>query len=126
MVIKQLVRQIKRHKILSVEWVDLVDSLAHLANLGILEVNNSINTEVSQTIDGEEHGKPLQKSEILGRAKETDTLWDQDKTEDTVRIIVEEAKVNTCLRLLSDFKSWKFDVVNNKLEISRFEFHVLF
>uniref|UniRef100_A0A0G4GJC2 Uncharacterized protein n=1 Tax=Chromera velia CCMP2878 TaxID=1169474 RepID=A0A0G4GJC2_9ALVE len=50
----------------------------------------------------------LNKMKIDGRHQKG-TLWDQEtKTqEEVIKIVVEEAKANLCLRLLSDLKSWQ-------------------
>lgn len=34
------------------------------------------------------------------------TLWDTERGTDTLRILVEEAKVNICIRLIKDYKFW--------------------
>jgi len=48
--------------------------------------------------------------EIAGRDQHSEgTLWDQEGHENAIRILVEEAKVNLCLRILHDFKTWQYD-----------------
>jgi hypothetical protein len=41
-----------------------------------------------------------------GRADSEGTLWDQEHHETPIRVLVEEAKVNLCLRIIHDFKRW--------------------
>merc|ERR1712050_489640 len=38
------------------------------------------------------------------------TLWDQEAHENAIRILVEEAKVNLCLRMMNDYKKWQYDL----------------
>lgn len=46
--------------------------------------------------------------EIQGRNQDSEgTLWDQDARETAIRILVEEAKVSLCLRIMFDFKVWQ-------------------
>jgi len=46
-------------------------------------------------------------SEMHGRDRNSDgTLWDQEQQETSIRLLVEEAKVNLCMRILSDYKKW--------------------
>jgi len=37
------------------------------------------------------------------------TLWDQAHHETAIRVLVEEAKVNLCLRIIYEFKRWMFE-----------------
>ena len=46
-----------------------------------------------------------QKVQELGKNPKG-TLWDTDRGTDTLRILVEEAKVNICIRLIKDYKFW--------------------
>lgn len=87
------VRNIQQHPILSNEWLALVDSLKQLARLVQLEGRMPANTKVS---------------EAVGRNPDSDgTLWDQEAHENAVRILVEEAKVNLCLRMMTEYKIWQ-------------------
>ena len=45
------------------------------------------------------------KPESIGR-NDRGTLWDTDKATDTLKAIVEEAKINICIRLVKDYKMW--------------------
>jgi hypothetical protein len=92
---RKCVRNIQQYPILSVEWVALVDSLKQLTRLVQLEGRMPNNTKVS---------------EAAGRNQDSDgTLWDQEAHENAIRILVEEAKVNLCLRMMSDYKKWQYD-----------------
>jgi len=92
---RKCVRNIQSYPILSTEWIVLVDQLKQLTRLVQLEGRMPANTRVSET---------------LGRNTDSDgTLWDQEAHENAVRILVEEAKVNLCLRMMSDYKAWQYD-----------------
>lgn len=92
---RKCVRNIHQYPILSVEWIALVDSLKQLTRLVQLEGRMPANTKVS---------------EAAGRNTDSDgTLWDQEAHENAIRILVEEAKVNLCLRMMNEFKKWQYD-----------------
>lgn len=92
---RKCVRNIHQYPILSVEWIGLVDSLKQLTRLVQLEGRMPANAKVS---------------EAQGRNKDSEgTLWDQEAHENAIRILVEEAKVNLCLRMMNDFKKWQYD-----------------
>lgn len=91
---RKCVRNIQLYPVLSAEWIALVDSLKQLARLVQLE--------------GRMPGDP-KVSDIQGRASGSGTLWDQEGHENAVRILVEEAKVNLCLRMMREFKAWQYD-----------------
>lgn len=100
---RKCVRNIHQYPVLSSEWIALVDSLKQLARLVQLEGRMPVNQKVS---------------EIAGRDKESEgTLWDQESHENAIRILVEEAKVNLCLRILIDFKSWQADDASRRAKI---------
>lgn len=89
------VRAIQQYPILSGEWFVLGDELKKLVRLVQLEGRMVPNTKVS---------------EAQGRNTESEgTLWDQEQHETAIRILVEEAKVNLCLRIMSDFKQWQYN-----------------
>jgi hypothetical protein len=101
---RQKVRSIQQHPILSPEWIALVESLTKLTSLVQLEGRMPANTKV-----GEAHG----------RNKESEgTLWDQELHENAIRILVEEAKVNLCLRMMNDYKKWQYDARESQATIS--------
>lgn len=92
---RKCVRNIHQYPILSVEWIALVDSLKQLTRLVQLEGRMPANTKVS---------------EAAGRNTDSEgTLWDQEAHENAIRILVEEAKVNLCLRMMNEFKKWQYD-----------------
>lgn len=92
---RKCVRSIHQYPILSVEWIALIDSLKQLTRLVQLESRMPANPKVA---------------EIHGRDRESEgTLWDQESHENAIRILVEEAKVNLCLRMMNDFKAWQYD-----------------
>jgi len=91
---RKCVRSIQQYPILSSEWIALVDSLKQLERLVQMESRMPANTKVSET---------------CGRNQDSDgTLWDQEVHENAIRILVEEAKVNLCLRMMTDYKRWQY------------------
>lgn len=97
---RKCVRNIQQYPILSSEWIALVDSLKQLARLVQLESRMPANTKVS---------------EAAGRNQDSEgTLWDQEAHENAIRILVEEAKVNLCLRMMTDYKRWQYDAVEKQ------------
>lgn len=90
---RKCVRNIQQYPILSSEWLNLVDSLKQLSRLVQLEGRMPDNTKVGES---------------LGRCGDG-TLWDQEAHENAIRILVEEAKVNLCLRMMRDYKAWQYD-----------------
>mmetsp|Transcript_39199 Transcript_39199/g.73091 ORF Transcript_39199/g.73091 Transcript_39199/m.73091 type:complete len:318 (+) Transcript_39199:46-999(+) len=90
---RKCVRNIHQYPVLSAEWIALVDSLKQLSRLVQLEGRMPANPKVL---------------EAQGRDAESEgTLWDQEAHENAIRILVEEAKVNLCLRMMNDFKKWQ-------------------
>eukprot|EP00933_Yihiella_yeosuensis_P025955 TRINITY_DN20137_c0_g2_i1.p1 TRINITY_DN20137_c0_g2~~TRINITY_DN20137_c0_g2_i1.p1 ORF type:complete len:322 (-),score=83.11 TRINITY_DN20137_c0_g2_i1:123-1088(-) len=90
---RKCVRNIHQYPVLSAEWIVLVDSLRQLTRLVQLEGRMPNNPKVLET---------------AGRDQESEgTLWDQENHENAIRILVEEAKVNLCLRMMNDFKVWQ-------------------
>jgi len=97
---RKCVRNIQQYPVLSVEWIALVDSLKQLGRLVHLEGRMPNNAKVS---------------EMQGRNQDSDgTLWDQEGHENAIRILVEEAKVNLCLRMMADYKEWQYDPVRKQ------------
>jgi len=92
---RKCVRNIHQYPVLSAEWIALVDSLKQLSRLVQLEGRMPANPKVLET---------------RGRDRESEgTLWDQEAHENAIRILVEEAKVNLCLRMMYDFKKWQYN-----------------
>lgn len=93
---RKCVRNIHQYPVLSVEWIALVDSLKQLTRLVQLEGRMPNNAKVG---------------ECQGRNADSDgTLWDQEAHENAIRILVEEAKVNLCLRMMNDYKAWQYNL----------------
>mmetsp|Transcript_91088 Transcript_91088/g.253616 ORF Transcript_91088/g.253616 Transcript_91088/m.253616 type:complete len:328 (+) Transcript_91088:63-1046(+) len=92
---RKCVRNIHQYPVLSVEWIALVDSLKQLTRLVQLEGRMPVNAKVVES---------------AGRNQDSEgTLWDQEAHENAIRILVEEAKVNLCLRMMNDYKKWCYD-----------------
>lgn len=92
---RKCVRNIHQYPVLSVEWIALVDSLKQLTRLVQLEGRMPVNSKVAES---------------AGRNQDSEgTLWDQEAHENAIRILVEEAKVNLCLRMMNDYKKWCYD-----------------
>jgi len=97
---RQCVRQLRLHQVLSPQWISLVDSLEQLSRLAQLEA-----------LMPQEDGVTEQKGRV---ADSEGTLWDQEAHEDAIRILVEEAKVNLCLRMMISFKEWIYATGSNR------------
>jgi len=101
---RKCVRNIQQYPILSVEWIALVDSLKQLTRLVQLEGRMPANTKVVESV---------------GRNTDSDgTLWDQEAHENAIRILVEEAKVNLCLRMMTEYKIWEYDIARKNQTMS--------
>jgi len=83
------VKYISNYKIFSQEWIDLEDSLTQISELAFTEKTMPI---VKKDL-----------SNIQGRTK-YGTLWDQENGEVALKILVEEGKLNLCLRLLLNLR----------------------
>lgn len=92
---RKLVRSIRQEKILSCEWIASVQALQQLVRLMQYETRMPARAGVSAA-----HGRNVDSQ---------GTLWDQEQHENTIRILVEEAKVNLCLRMLYDYKVWQLN-----------------
>lgn len=91
---RKCVRNIHQYPVMTPEWLGLVDSLKQLYRLVQIEARMPANEKVLL---------------VQGRdAESTGTLWDQASHETAIRILVEEAKVNLCIRMMSDFKQWQY------------------
>mmetsp|Transcript_19056 Transcript_19056/g.43263 ORF Transcript_19056/g.43263 Transcript_19056/m.43263 type:complete len:319 (+) Transcript_19056:57-1013(+) len=100
---RKCVRNIHQYPVLSVEWIALVDSLKQLTRLVQLEGKMPVNTKVAES---------------FGRNKDSEgTLWDQEQHENAIRILVEEAKVNLCLRMMHDYKRWCYNAEEKQATI---------
>mmetsp|Transcript_55383 Transcript_55383/g.160814 ORF Transcript_55383/g.160814 Transcript_55383/m.160814 type:complete len:325 (+) Transcript_55383:59-1033(+) len=102
---RRCVRSIQQHEVLSREWLDVVDALKQLARLVVLEGRLPANLKAVETV---------------GRNPDTEgTLWDQEANENAIRILIEEAKGNLCLRLMNDFKKWQYDAGLREAAVAR-------
>lgn len=89
------VRKIHQYPIFSPDWMTLVDSLKQLKRLVHLDGKMPANAKLT---------------DAQGRNRDSEgTLWDQEQHENAIRILVEEAKVNLCLRLMNDYKKWQYN-----------------
>jgi len=75
--LRKHVRKLDAHEPLQRDWNEMIDSLHHVANIA-----------------GMEHRS-------LGPASENSTLWEGDDL--TVRFLLEEGKLNLCLRMMNSF-----------------------
>jgi len=81
------VKYIHNYEIFSHEWVELADSLKQIAHVALNEKNiPMVQKDLSSMHGRKKHG----------------TLWDQEKSELAIRIVLEEGKLNLCMRLLSE------------------------
>lgn len=93
-VCRRSVRSLQAHAILTPEWIAMIDTLETLAKWTKFE--EFLPADVKT---GEAQGRNV---DSVG------TLWDQARSENTIRILVEEAKVNLCMRMMHDFKRWQY------------------
>eukprot|EP00397_Hematodinium_sp_SG-2012_P019828 GEMP01020396.1.p1 GENE.GEMP01020396.1~~GEMP01020396.1.p1 ORF type:complete len:320 (+),score=70.75 GEMP01020396.1:38-997(+) len=91
---RNCIRQIKSSSVMSVEWIALVENIEQLGRLSQMEAHMP-------------NEKAVENQE--GKADGDGTLWDQTAHEETIRVLVEEAKVNLCVRMMNDFKMWDYD-----------------
>ena len=74
--LRKHVKKLESHRACSKEWVTMVDSLTHIANIAAME-----------------HRLP---------EAANSTLWEGDQL--TVRFLLEEGKLNLCMRLMHEYK----------------------
>jgi len=104
---RNYIKQIKSVAILSPEWITLANNMEQLGRLSQME-SHLPNEKVTS---GQE-----------GRTEGEGTLWDQSAHEETIRVLVEEAKVNLCIRLMNEFKRWDYkpdlreETINKSIE----------
>ncbi|KAK3285884.1 hypothetical protein CYMTET_6526 [Cymbomonas tetramitiformis] len=84
--LRKHIRKLQAHPLLSSEWFEMVETLQHITNIAVME----------QRLPKKEGG----------------TLWDRDEL--TVRFVLEEGKLNMCLRALVEY-------AEKKQETSKFE-----
>lgn len=73
------------------EWLIVAAEVEQLSSFSSIEAS----FKPPDTAPGETYGK-----NAVG------TLWDTNKKVDTLRVLVEEAKVNICIRLLKEYRDW--------------------
>lgn len=90
--LREHIRFLSDYEILSQDWLRMAESVNQIANVAFMETQ----LPPSQT-------NPL----AMQGKKTTGTLWDQEKDELAVRILLEEGKLNLVLRLLHKFMEFK-------------------
>lgn len=83
--LREHIRFLSDFKLLSKDWLKMAESLHQIANVAFMETH----------LPAKENN-PLQQS---GK-KDQGTLWDQEKDELAIRILLEEGKLNLVLRIL--------------------------
>jgi hypothetical protein len=83
------VRSFGDYKLLSVDWLKMAESLQQVSNVAYMEKHMPSNDSNAAAAQGK---------------KSEGTLWDQQKDELAIRILLEEGKLNLCLRTLQHFK----------------------
>jgi len=91
---REKVRSIRYYEICTPEWFEMAEHVQDLSALAKVET-------YCPKVD-------YSWSEQEGKAGEG-TLWDQQVAEVAIRVLVEDAKVVACLRLLNDLKKWQYD-----------------
>jgi hypothetical protein len=83
------IRFLNFYEFLSDAWLRMADSLGQLAQVAFME----------------NHFPSKERSPLLQEGKNDEgTLWDQERDQLSVRILLEEGKLNLCVRVLHDFK----------------------
>lgn len=82
------IRNFGDFKFLTVDWLKMTDSLLQVANVAQMEWSFP-----NESIEYKQQGKKAQ-----------GTLWDQEKDEIAIRVLLEEGKLNLCLRVMVNFK----------------------
>jgi len=87
--LREHIRFLADYDLLSTDWLRMAESLHQIANVAFME------THLPPSDDNplEQHGK-----------KDTGTLWDQERDELAVRILLEEGKLNLALRILHRYR----------------------
>lgn len=91
---RRYIRSLHQHPVLSAPWLELVQSLEQLARMTQLEM-----------------AMPAKNTPVEAQGRDNDsagTLWDQERHESAIRILVEEAKVNLSIRMMEDYKRWHY------------------
>lgn len=96
---REKVRAIRYYEICTPEWFEMAE---HVQDLSALAKVETYCPKVDYNWQEQE-----------GKAGDG-TLWDQKVAEVAIRVLVEDAKVVACLRLLNDLKRWQYDPVRYK------------
>lgn len=87
--LREHIRFLTDYEILSVDWLKMAESLHQIANVAFMET----------------HLPPADSNPLLQQGKkDAGTLWDQERDELAVRILLEEGKLNLALRILHKYK----------------------
>merc|ERR1719192_800926 len=90
---REHIRKFHYHPVLSDGWISMADKVSQVAEVAFLEMGVPFKTD-TKLVD------------LKGR-KTDGTLWDQENDQLAVKILIEEGKINLCLRLLHEFKERK-------------------
>jgi len=94
--LREHVRRFHYHPALSKGWLKMADSISQVAEVSFMELSVPFESDNKVT-------------KMLGR-KETGTLWDQEDDQIAIKILLEEGKINLCMRLLNEYKAKYKDV----------------
>jgi len=89
--LREHIRLIHYYSPLTESWIKMADSISQVAEVAFMEL------EVPFKSDS-------QVKELKGR-KPDGTLWDQEEDQLAIRILLEEGKINLCMRLLDEYKN---------------------
>jgi len=88
------IRRLHYQPVLTESWLVMSDSINQVAEVAFLEMcmpfRGAIDTSAKVV------------TEVLGR-KEEGTLWDQDDDQVAIKILLEEGKINLCMKLLYEY-----------------------
>merc|ERR1719150_2843064 len=87
---REHIRKFHYHPVLSDGWISMADKVSQVAEVAFMEMGVPFKTD-TKLVD------------LMGR-KTDGTLWDQENDQLAVKILIEEGKINLCLRLLHEFK----------------------
>jgi hypothetical protein len=92
--LREHIRYLSDYELLSNEWFRMAESLHQIANVAFMETHLPANEE-----------NPLAQT---GK-KSQGTLWDQERDELAIKILLEEGKLNLTLRILHKYKEFSRD-----------------
>lgn len=88
--LREHIRFLADYELLSSDWLRMAESLHQIANVAFMETHLPAASENPLTQQGK---------------KDTGTLWDQERDELAVRILLEEGKLNLALRILHKYRA---------------------